>query len=202
MPLPPQIVRFWVTCGVKLICHYVMVKPDSHLKLLPVSILDIKKSLITLVCCWWAYGGSLKQLYPHYLGQILGCKFSFITPQDFLDPKNSLAWREHHDQMEFEFASQWGKLESSLFLYCQHYHCLHRCHGDLFRPFQVNILVLLPHHSRIILVALLGCVDLLRSVDCDRSPSFVLFQTVTTINFGRLCVEFKVHNWSWPEVMS
>jgi len=38
----------------------------------------------------------------------------------------------------------------------------------IFRPFQVNIVVLLPHHSGIILVALLGCVNLLRSVDRAR----------------------------------
>ncbi len=25
-----------------------------------------------LICCPWAYGSSLEQLYPHYLGQILG----------------------------------------------------------------------------------------------------------------------------------
>ena len=52
-------------------------------------------------------------------------------PQDFLDPKNSLAWREHHDQIEFELASWWGKLESSLFLLLptsrrQYHHRLHR----------------------------------------------------------------------------
>ena len=38
---------------------------------------------------------------------------------------------------EFEFASRWGKLESSLFLLLsttrrQYYHHLHHCHGDLF----------------------------------------------------------------------
>ncbi len=36
------ILGFWVTCGVK-IGHYVMVEADSHLKLLPTSILDICK---------------------------------------------------------------------------------------------------------------------------------------------------------------
>ena len=49
-----------------------------------------------------------------------------------------------------------------------------------------HIVVMLPHHSGIILFALLGCVDLLRSIDRARSPSFVLFRTMTTINFGRL----------------
>jgi len=34
----------WVTCsGVKIMCHYVMIEADSHLKLLPPSILDIYK---------------------------------------------------------------------------------------------------------------------------------------------------------------
>ncbi len=34
----------WVTCArVKIMCHYVMVEADSHLKLLPASILDIYK---------------------------------------------------------------------------------------------------------------------------------------------------------------
>ncbi len=117
-------------------CHYIMIKADSHLKLLPASILDIykvfedidmlsmgmavasnsytrttwvrcwgsgspveskwhnyviveadshinhcfphphytyAKCLITLICCPWAYGSSLKQIPTlHYLGQILG----------------------------------------------------------------------------------------------------------------------------------
>ncbi len=30
------------------------------------------KFLSTLICCPWAYGSSLKQLYPHYLAYILG----------------------------------------------------------------------------------------------------------------------------------
>jgi hypothetical protein len=56
----------------------------------------------------------------------------------------------------------------------------------IFRPFQVNIVVLLTHHSGIILVALVGGVDLLRSVDRFRSSSLVLFRTMTTINFDHL----------------
>ena len=43
-----------------------------------------------------------------------------------------------------------------------------------------------PHYSGIILVALVGCVDLLRSVDRAWSLSFVLFWTMTTINFNCL----------------
>ena len=35
-----QILVFWVTYGVKW-CHYVMIEPVSHLKLLPTSILDM-----------------------------------------------------------------------------------------------------------------------------------------------------------------
>jgi hypothetical protein len=37
-----QILGFWVTYGVKW-CHYVMFVADSHLKLLPTSILDMYK---------------------------------------------------------------------------------------------------------------------------------------------------------------
>ncbi len=35
-----QILGFWGTCGVKW-CDYVMFEADSHLKLLPTSILDM-----------------------------------------------------------------------------------------------------------------------------------------------------------------
>jgi hypothetical protein len=35
-----QILEFWITCGVKMMQ---MVQADSHLKLLPTSILDISK---------------------------------------------------------------------------------------------------------------------------------------------------------------
>ena len=92
---------------------------------------------------------------------------------------------------EFEFASRWGKLESSLFLLLltnrwQYHHRLQCLLRQYFQPFQVNIVVMSPHHSRIILFALLGCVDLLRSIDRAQSPSLVLFWTTTTINFGRL----------------
>jgi hypothetical protein len=38
-----QILGFWVTCGVTKKSDYVMVEADSHLKLLPISILDIYK---------------------------------------------------------------------------------------------------------------------------------------------------------------
>jgi hypothetical protein len=53
-------------------CGYVKVEADSHLKLLPTSILNIYKCLSTLICYPWSYSISLTQLYPHYLGQILG----------------------------------------------------------------------------------------------------------------------------------
>ncbi len=49
-----------------------MVEADSHLKLLPSSILDIAKCLSTLICYSWAYGSSLTQLYSPYLAQVLG----------------------------------------------------------------------------------------------------------------------------------
>ena len=41
-----------------------MVEADSHLKLLPLSILGKYKVLSTLICCPWAYRSSLTQLYP------------------------------------------------------------------------------------------------------------------------------------------
>jgi hypothetical protein len=51
-----------------------MVDADSHLKLLPTSILDTYKVIkhITLICYPWAYSITLTQLYPPYLTQILG----------------------------------------------------------------------------------------------------------------------------------
>ena len=49
-----------------------MFEDNSHLKLLPKSILNIQKYLNTLICCPLAYGSSLTQFYPPYLAQILG----------------------------------------------------------------------------------------------------------------------------------
>ncbi len=49
-----------------------MVEADSHLKLLPTSILDICLVFSTLICCPLAYSISLTQLYLPYLAQILG----------------------------------------------------------------------------------------------------------------------------------
>ena len=48
-----------------------MVVADSHLKLLPASILDIY-TMFAHIDMLSMYVGSLKQLYPHYLAQILG----------------------------------------------------------------------------------------------------------------------------------
>ena len=54
-------------------CHYIVGEADSHPKLLPISILDMYiKCLSTLICCPYAYGSSLTQLYPPYLAQIWG----------------------------------------------------------------------------------------------------------------------------------
>ncbi len=53
--------------------HYVMVDADSHLtQCFPHPHQTYTKTLSTLMCCPWAYGSSLKQLYPHYLAHILG----------------------------------------------------------------------------------------------------------------------------------
>jgi hypothetical protein len=48
-----------------------MAEAGSHLKLLPTSILEIYKVFEHIDICQWAYGSSLKQLCPHYLGYIL-----------------------------------------------------------------------------------------------------------------------------------
>ncbi len=55
------LLRFWhsVSLGESKWCHYIMVEADSHLKLLPTSILHIKKCLSSFICCPWAYGSSL-----------------------------------------------------------------------------------------------------------------------------------------------
>ena len=41
-----------------------MFEADSHLKMLPASILDIHKYLSTLICCKLAYSSSLEKLQP------------------------------------------------------------------------------------------------------------------------------------------
>jgi hypothetical protein len=46
-----------------------MVEAESHLKLLPTSVLDIYKVFWHIA---YAYGRSLKHLYTCYLAQILG----------------------------------------------------------------------------------------------------------------------------------
>ena len=47
---------------------HIMFEADRHLKLYP----TYTKCLSILICCPWAYDSSLKQLYPHYLAQVLG----------------------------------------------------------------------------------------------------------------------------------
>ncbi len=52
-----------------------MVEADSHLKLLPTSILDMYKvfeHIDTFMYCPLAYGSSLTQFYSPYLAQIFG----------------------------------------------------------------------------------------------------------------------------------
>ncbi len=54
-------------------CHYVMIEADSHLNhCFPHPYYTYTKCLSTLICYPWSYSSSLKQLYPHYLGYILG----------------------------------------------------------------------------------------------------------------------------------
>ena len=60
-------------------CDYVMVKANSHLKLLTASILDTyTKSISILIWCPLAYSSSLTQLYPPYLAQIVGYMGSLV----------------------------------------------------------------------------------------------------------------------------
>ncbi len=58
----PTWLRFWGTWShVELKwCNHVKVKADSHLNLLPTSILDINKCLSKSICCQLAYRSSLK----------------------------------------------------------------------------------------------------------------------------------------------
>ena len=91
---------------------------------------------------------------------------------------------------EFEFASRWGKLESSLFLLLptsrrQYHHRLHRLLRQFFSTLSGK-------YSRIVASSQqnhLGCAGrLCRSVVIGRSLSvvvIVLFRTMTTINFDR-----------------
>ncbi len=62
----PTWLRFWGSGSLveSKWCTDVKVDADTHLKLLPASILDISKCLSTLICCPLAYSSSLK-LYPH-----------------------------------------------------------------------------------------------------------------------------------------
>ncbi len=67
-------VRFWVSESLveSKWCHYIMVEPYSHLILLPASTLDVYKKFEHIDILSMGIGSSLKQLYQHYLGQILG----------------------------------------------------------------------------------------------------------------------------------
>ncbi len=65
-----QILGFCVTCGVKMMSlhhgwGWQPPQTTSHIHI------RHAKCLSTFICCLWAYGSSLKQLYPHYLGNIL-----------------------------------------------------------------------------------------------------------------------------------
>ncbi len=48
-----------------------LLRLTANLKCFPHPYHRFRKCLSTLICCPWACGSSLKQLYPHYLGQIL-----------------------------------------------------------------------------------------------------------------------------------
>ncbi len=70
----PTWLRFWGSGSLaeSKWCDYVMVEANSHLTLLPTSILDIYKVFGTLTRCPLAYSISLTHLYPPYLAQIWG----------------------------------------------------------------------------------------------------------------------------------
>ena len=70
----PTCLRFWgfVPLVKSKWCNFIMVEADRHLKLLPLSILDMYKELSTLICCPSSYISSLTQLYPPYLAWIFG----------------------------------------------------------------------------------------------------------------------------------
>ncbi len=74
----PTWLRFWGSGSLveSKQCDYVMVEAESHLKLLPTSILDmckVLKCLSILICCPHAYSISLTKLYPlYFLAPILG----------------------------------------------------------------------------------------------------------------------------------
>jgi hypothetical protein len=62
-----------------------MVEADSHLKLLPASILEIYKVFGHIDMMSMVYSSSCAQLYPHYLAQNLGllvtCGFKMMSVQ-------------------------------------------------------------------------------------------------------------------------
>jgi hypothetical protein len=70
----PTWLRFWGAWSLvelRLLIFF-MVDADSHLKLLPTSILALINWLSTLICHPWAYSISLTQLYPPCLALNLG----------------------------------------------------------------------------------------------------------------------------------
>jgi hypothetical protein len=83
---PTSWLRFWGSGSLveSKWCDCVVVEADSHLKLLPTSVLDIYKRLSTLTCYLQAYSISLTQIYPHYLGRILGFGFTCLVKMMWL----------------------------------------------------------------------------------------------------------------------
>ncbi len=66
-----QILGFWLTCGVKMMSLRHCWGWQPYQTASPIHIRHIQ-SVWEHQYCPWAYGSSLKQFYPHYLGQILG----------------------------------------------------------------------------------------------------------------------------------
>ncbi len=67
-------VRFWGSGSLveSKWCHYIMVGLTATSNCFPHPHYTYAKCLSASICYPWAYGSSLKQLYPHYLAQILG----------------------------------------------------------------------------------------------------------------------------------
>ena len=117
-------------------------------------------------------------------------KFSSPQPQDFLDPQNSLAWRETMtEKRNSNLPPDEASSNPHCFCYCQ------RAVDNTIIAYIVrcgNFSTLSGKYSRIVASSQrnhLGCAGrLCRSVVIGRSLSvvvIVLFRTMTTINFDR-----------------
>ena len=92
----PTCLRFWGSGSLaeSKWCHYVKVEADSHLKLLPPSILDIYIIFFTLkTCCSSSHSSSLTQFYPPFLAQILGFYFYVSCGVKMMSLRHGWGWQ-------------------------------------------------------------------------------------------------------------